>query len=462
VIQTGTILRTVLEETIGDTGETCMAEWWNGQRLTTPWEWKLIFAQAMLMLLARTLAGPATAAAPPVIEPLEQAGQTISLPMGMAVRQTISVESWVGDTIPAVLSMPAGAAPKQGFPACLVLHGSGGLLRENEPGLPCGPQLEGNFEALMQMFESLGVLVLAPNSFARDPLFCEDNDEDYFGFVPPPFHNPGDGSPQRDDAYSARRLETRVLDAGGALRHLQEMPTVDPHRLCVVGTSNGGSVTLVLAANATGRHASQFGNTAVQRPLESASHYLERQLAFANYPPLPVDPEAGFDALPVLKFGHAISPGCFLRRMIPTADPDSVSVLDWPRDFFHPEAARDGYVATELHVDMGSDDGVPDHCRVDGIRHRQASAYQSAFGVSPARWLPVEHPGFGHDLLGDNPAILEKTRALTIRHFFDSIFSDGLESSAEPLASKVNADLMTSAPPVRRARLSSPVRHEEP
>ncbi len=439
-----------------------MANGWIGPRITTPWEWQMILVQAMLMLLVRILGVPATAAVPPVVEPFAQAGHVAGSPMGASVRQTISVDSWVGDFIPAVLSVPAGPVPEQGFPACLVLHGSGGLLRENGPGTPCGPQLEGNFEALLQMFESLGVVVLAPNSFARDPLFCEDNDEDYFGFVPPPFHNPGDGTPQRDDAYSARRLQTRVLDAGAALRQLQEMPSVDPHRLCVVGTSNGGSVALVLAANATGRHASQFANIAVQRPLESASHYLERQLAFANYPLLPADPEALFDTLPVLKFGHAISPGCFLRRMIPTADPDSVSVIDWPRDFFHPEAARDGYVATELHVDMGSQDEVPDHCRIDGIRHRQASAYQDAFGINPARWLPLEHPGFGHDLLGDNPAILEKTRALTIHHFFESIFSDGLESSAEPFASKTRSGPVTGAAPVRRARLSSPVRHEEP
>lgn len=439
-----------------------MVAWWKGQRLTTPRDWRPVFVQAMLLLQAGTLAGPATAAAPPVIEPLSQNGNAASSALGVAVRQTISLESWVGDDIPATLSLPAGPAPKQGFPACLVLHGSGGLLRENGPGSPCGPQLEGNFEALMQMFESLGVVVLAPNSFARSPLFCEDNDEDYFGFVPPPFHNPGDGLPQRDNAYSARRLQTRLLDAGGALRYLQEMPSIDPHRLCVVGTSNGGSVALVLTSNATGRHASQFVNTAQQRPLESPSHFQERQLAFANYPSLPLDLEANFDALPVLKFGHAISPGCFLRRMIPTADPDSVNVLDWPQDFFHPEAARDAYVATELHVDMGSDDGVPDHCRVGGIRHRQAIAYQNAFSVSPVRWLPLEHPGFGHDLLGDNPAILEKTRALTIRHFFESIFSDGLESSVEPFVRKQHASVETSAQPVRRARLSSPVRHEEP
>ena len=355
------------------------------------------------------------------------ARQAPSATAGPPTRQSIMLQSWVGDAIPALLSVPAGDVPEEGFPACLVLHGSGGLLRENGPGLACGPDLETNFEALFQLFESLGVVVLAPNSFGRHPLFCEDNDDDYFAFVPPPFHNPGDGPPLRDDAYSARRIETRVLDGGSALQHLQQMAIVDSRRLCVVGTSNGASVALVLAANATGRHAAQFVDITVQRPLESNNHYAERQLVFANFPPLPADPEPLFDVLPVFKFGHAISPGCFLRRMIPTADPDQVSVLDWPQDFFHPEDARDGFVATELHVDMGSDDSVPDHCRVDGIRHRQAIAYQQAFAANPPRWLPVEHPGFGHDLLGDNPAILDKTRELAIRHFFDRLFADGME-----------------------------------
>lgn len=381
--------------------------------------------QVALIVLAATTAGSASAAAPDQPEASER--RDVSSLRGMPTRDTIMLQSWVGDAIPALLSVPAGPVPEEGFPACLVLHGSGGLLRENAPGQVCGPALEANYEALLQMFEALGVVVLAPNSFGRHPFFCEDNDDDYFAFVPSPFHNPGDGVPQRDDAYSARRIETRVLDGGSALQHLQQMANVDSQRLCVVGTSNGASVALVLAANASGRHAAQFLDITVQRPLESNNHYAERQLVFANYPALPADPEPLFDALPVLKFGHAISPGCFLRRMIPSVDPDDVSVLDWPQDFFHPEDARDGQVATELHVDMGADDGVPDHCRPDGIRHRQAIAYQQAFAVTPPRWLPVEHPGFGHDLLGDNPAILAKTEALTIRHFFDRLFADGME-----------------------------------
>lgn len=348
-------------------------------------------------------------------------------PASAASRQTISLPSLAGDSIPAVLSLPDGPVPAGGHPACILLHGSGGLLRENGPGLPCGPALENNYEAWFQLLESLDVVVLAPDSFGRHPFFCEDNDDAYFGWVPPPLHNPGDGVPQRDDFYSARRIETRVLDAGAALAHLQAMAAVDDTRLCALGTSNGGSVTLALAAIATGRHAAQYADISVQRPLESASHYQERQQAFANYPLLPPGLEASFDALPVLRFGQAVSPGCFLRRMIPTADPDQVNVLDWPLDFFHPEHARDGWVATELHVDMGGDDGVPDHCRSAGIRDRQAIAYATAFGVAPSRWLPVEYPGFGHDLLGDNPAIIEKTRSLVLRHFYDPIFADGWE-----------------------------------
>jgi len=342
-------------------------------------------------------------------------------------RQTIQIDSLLGDSIPAELSVPDGPVPSDRFPACLVLHGSGGLLRDNEPGQSCGPQLENNFEALFQNLETLGVVALAPNSFGRSAQFCEDNEDDFFQFVPPPFHNPGDGPPKRDDAYSARRIQTRVLDAGGALKHLQQLPFVDSQRICVVGTSNGGSVALVLSSNATGRHAAQFADIINQRPHETESNFIERQTIFANYPVVPANTEAAFDALPVLKFTQAISPGCFVRKMIPTVDPDEVNVLDWPDDFFHPEGARDGYVANQFHAEIGGNDSVPDHCRPDGTRHRQAVAYATATSVSPARWLPTEYPGFGHDLLGDNPVILSKFEDLVIQHFFDGVFADGYE-----------------------------------
>ena len=352
----------------------------------------------------------------------------ISAPAWCAsVRETIVLDSLLGDQIPALLSVPNGPPPAGLFPACIVLHGSGGLLKEHQPGQACGPELENNYEQMIAVLEALGVVVLAPNSFGRSPLFCEDNDDSYFAFVPPPFFNPGDGTPARNDAYKARRIETRVLDAGAALKYLQDLPSVDDQRICVLGTSNGGSVALVLSSNATGRHAAQFPDLTQQRPLENGSGFAERQLAFANYPALPPGVEALFDGLPVPKFTQAISPGCYVRKMIPTANPASVNVLAWPQDFFHPEDARDGYAANELHVDIGGDDSVPDHCRPDGIRHLQALAYQSAFAVSPPRWLPVEYPGFGHDLVGDNPAILLKTRSLAIHHFFDDIFADGLE-----------------------------------
>ncbi|MCB1608853.1 MAG: hypothetical protein KDI71_17955, partial [Xanthomonadales bacterium] len=157
--------------------------------------------------------------------------------LGGSQRQTIQIPSLLGDGIPAVLSVPDGPVPADRFPACVVLHGSGGLLKENQPGDPCGPDLENNYELLFQTLEARGVVVLAPNSFGRSPLFCEDNDDAFFSFVPPPFHNPGDGVPARDDAYSARRIETRTLDAGGALAYLQQQSFVDPLRICIVGTS---------------------------------------------------------------------------------------------------------------------------------------------------------------------------------------------------------------------------------
>lgn len=335
-----------------------------------------------------------------------------------SVRSPLTITSALGDEIPAYMSRPVELAEGRLYPACLVIHGSGGLFKENDPGQTCSEELENNYDDIFAVLESLDVVAVAPDSFGRSPLFCEDNNEAFMPFAPAPFFNAGDGNPVRDDAYKSRRIETRVLDAFGALSYLKNLSYVDPENICVIGTSNGGTVAMAMSANGIIKHLIEYTNTQQQRPFESNDDFLERQNIFSNYPSLPQDLNNQLLTLPVMNFSHAISPGCYMRKLIPTVHPDDISIVDYPDDVYYPNDGHSGFSATVQYVDMGSLDSVPDHCRPDGIRYQQAQAYENTFQLSPSRWKIQEYEGFDHDLVGDNPAVLEKFNDLVIDHFY--------------------------------------------
>ena len=333
-------------------------------------------------------------------------------------RTHMNIESALGDDIPAYFSKPIGNLDGQKYPACLVLHGSGGLFKENEPGQVCSNELEQNFDQIFAVLEALGVVVIAPDSFGRSAFFCEDNEAAFMPFAPPPFFNPGDGQPVRDDAYKSRRVLTRVLDAFGALAFLANQPFVDSGNLCVIGTSNGGTTAMAMAANGIARHVTEFVDTEHQRPFESQSDFLERQNTFQHYPPLLAGLEDQLLELPVLKFSQAIAPGCFMRGLIPTVHPDGIDIMSHPDDVYYANDGFDELVATSQFVEMGSLDSVPDHCRMGGIRYLQANAFEATFDIDPSRFVTQEYPGIGHDLVRDYPSILDRTHELTVDHFY--------------------------------------------
>lgn len=330
----------------------------------------------------------------------------------------------LGESLQAVFVQPPGD-PIDGRstrPACLIAHGSGGLWRENEPGQPCGPELESNFRTLADQLAGMGVASLLPSSFAsRDERFCEDNDIDYFQFAGPPFFNPGDGPVDRDSAYKMRRIAIRTLDLLAGMRYLCERPDIDCNRLCVIGTSNGGSALLGYAANDIGRHVSEYVDTDTQREHESSSAFEDRQLAFANFPALPVDVDQEMEQRPLPRFAQAISPGCRLRALVPTVHPededfDPAAHLD---DLFYPQQP------VELQVEIGGNDDVPDECRAGGIREAQARAYESLAAIDPPGYLIEIYPGADHNLLSDRPEELAaELSRLVHHHFYPAIFRD--------------------------------------
>lgn len=331
----------------------------------------------------------------------------------------------LGSTLRAVLVLPEGASAAKPVPACLVVHGSGGLFRENAPGEACGPELEGNFRGVADLLAAQGVAALLPSSFAsRDPRFCEDNHDDFLQFATAPFFNPGDVF-ARDGSYSRRRVVIRSLDLLAASRWLCAREDIDCSRTCVVGASNGGTALLGYVANELGRHLAEFTDTTTQREHESGSAFADRQLAFDNFPAIAADIDDQLEVRNLPRFAQAVSPGCSLRALVPTISPedpdfDPVAHLD---DLYYP--AFD----VELHLEIGLLDDVPDACHGDGIRELQARAFESLSGATHSRYLVHTHEGADHDLLGEREATLHaRLSALVQHHFFPPIFADGFEA----------------------------------
>ncbi len=64
------------------------------------------------------------------------------------------------------VNVPLNATTAQPVPACIIVHGSGGLFSEGEVGEACDTSphnMSGNFADLMAVFEELGVATIAPS-----------------------------------------------------------------------------------------------------------------------------------------------------------------------------------------------------------------------------------------------------------------------------------------------------------
>lgn len=331
----------------------------------------------------------------------------------------------LGDELRAVLMLPDAASAEAPVPGCLVVHGSGGLLRENAPGEACGPALETNFRLVAERLAAQGVAALLPDSFSsRDDRFCEDNDDAFFAFVPPPFHNPGDGTPARDGAYDRRRQAIRTLDLLASMQWLCARADIDCSRTCLVGASNGGSAVLGYAANDLQRHLSEFLDTSTQREHESGSAFIDRQTAFANFPALVPGTEAALAQRTLPRFAQAVSPGCRMRDLVPAILPDDPDFdpLQHLDDLYYPADP------IELHLEVGTADDVPAACYNGGLRELQASAYEALTGTAPPRYRIHTFLGAGHDLLGEQTEPLHaRLDQLVQTHFFGDVFRDGFE-----------------------------------
>ncbi len=132
----------------------------------------------------------------------------------------------------AHLALPSGTPPPQGWPAVVVLHGSGGLFEtlDDDVAYGCGTEPHAEFARWKQLLVEQGYVVIMPDSFYSRG-FCEWSDRDEI--------------PEEPDMDEHDRLVLRVFDAWAAAEWACDQPFVDCDNLGVLGFSNGGSVALM-------------------------------------------------------------------------------------------------------------------------------------------------------------------------------------------------------------------------
>ena len=129
----------------------------------------------------------------------------------------------------ASVAMPQGDPPPGGWPAVVMLHGSGGLFLAEAKEYPCSETLQDQFRIWAEMLNDRGYAVIMPDSFYSRG-FCDWEEKSTV--------------PRKFDDHE--RLVARTFDAAAAANWLCDDERVDCSRIAVLGWSNGASITMML------------------------------------------------------------------------------------------------------------------------------------------------------------------------------------------------------------------------
>lgn len=145
--------------------------------------------------------------------------------------QEVALCNALDQAVIANVSLPSGSPPVTGWPAVVVLHGSGGLYQAQGEGDelgPCSMVLHDQFRIWRDLLVAAGYAVIMPDSFYSRG-FCE-------------WREPFDEVPRELD--ERERLIVRTFDARAALDWACEHDEIDCDRVALLGFSNGASVVL--------------------------------------------------------------------------------------------------------------------------------------------------------------------------------------------------------------------------
>lgn len=143
---------------------------------------------------------------------------------GAVVGESVTVGAGSGLELNARYFRPAGEGP---FPAVVVLHGSGGLWRDNDPAANV---MSRHFEEWAQTFASEGYASLFVDSFTPR------------GIIEFPGRRPAE-DPGEDDSLCSPAYE-RPKDVFKALAFLQARPEIQDDRIALLGFSHGAETAL--------------------------------------------------------------------------------------------------------------------------------------------------------------------------------------------------------------------------
>lgn len=258
-----------------------------------------------------------------------------------------------GIALPAKLVRPVWSKPVGPRPAMLVLHGSGGLLKNPQKGEKgtCSAQMETQFTTWSERLAKLGYTVLLPSSYSARGFCDKHTDEDK---MPSTF----DDKPEQ--------ILGRIYDVDASARWLCERPEVDCERMGLLGFSQGATMVMV----------------ALHWQIEHAIEYFRDTKGDTVDIEVP-DVKPG---RPDFQVGIAYYPGCGFDGIVPTSTKASAAV-------------ENKFMATSpllvLHAD---DDPLVEHCSVEfGVGSRETQSGQVAGDLKiPNSYAVTVYPDAGH------------------------------------------------------------------
>lgn len=261
--------------------------------------------------------------------------------------------------IPAKLVRPQWSKAVGKRPAMMVLHGSGGLLKDGPTkASPCSDTMESQFSTWSKRLAEMGYTVLLPSSYSARG-FCDK-------------HSQADKMPDTFDT-NTEQIIGRIYDLDAASRYLCQRPEVDCESMGLLGFSQGGTMTML------GLH----------WQLEHAIQYFRQTKGDTVDIQIP-DLKPG---RPEFQVGIAYYPGCGFDGAVPLSTSTKAAV-------------ENKYLPTApLFILHASDDSLVGHCSTEyGTGGREIQAGQVAAKTSvPNLYDITVYPNAGHsfDSAGD-------------------------------------------------------------
>ncbi len=193
--------------------------------------------------------------------------------------------------LPAKLVRPKLASASGKRPAMLVLHGSGGLLKDGsgKGPEPCSSKMESQYSEWANRLAGLGYTVLLPSSYSARG-FCDKHK---------------DKMPKNFDDKT-EQIISRIYDTDAASRYLCDMEEVDCDRMGVLGFSQGGTMVML----------------ALHWQVDHALAYFRKNKAKEVDIEIP-DLKPG---RPEFKMGIAYYPGCGFDGAVPMSTSKSAAI----------------------------------------------------------------------------------------------------------------------------------------